>query len=335
MKRIRLWGLCLLCLFPGTGFADETLTVQPARKTFQLTGYTRRVTTLTLSSEVAGKVQAVHYEVGDAIVEKPFAEIDATFIDFEIENTRQSIRKIQAAQKKNDSQIAYLQKEFDRLNRLFQKDVGTESGLDQAREQLNQARLEADTLAAEEAALKVALAELRERRRRHDISAPKGWIVVGRRVEPGEIVTVNTPLAEIADFRNLVVPLSVTGQELAAMRALPEVFEARLEGEPVRTRIEWVNPVFNEKTRKLSTELVLVDYDGERRGGLRFTLPLRIESEGLRVPKSAVVSRYDNPRLTLKQSGETISVMVLGESEKYLIVADHPRLSVGTELAAP
>lgn len=335
MKRILLWGLCLLCLFSGTGFADGTLTVQPAQKTVQLTGYTRSDTTLTLSSEVAGKVEAVHYEVGDPIGEKPFAEIDSTFIDFQIENTRQSIRKIQAAQKKNASQVAYLQKEFDRLNRLFQKDVGTESRLDEAREQLDQARLEADTLAAEAAALKVALAEIRERRRRHDISAPKGWIVVSRRVEPGEIVTVNTPLAKIADFRNLVVPLSVTGQELAAIRALPEVFEARLEEEPIRARIQWVNPEFDEKTRKLSTELVLVDYDGERRGGLRFTLPLRIESEGLWVPKSAVVSRYENPRLTLKKSGETLSVMVLGESGEYLIVADHPRLTVGTELTAP
>ncbi len=335
MKRILLWTACLICLIPGTGFADEALTVEPARKTVQLTGYTRSDTTLTLSSEVAGKVKAVHYDVGDTIGEKPFAQIDVTFIDFEIENTRQSIRKLQSAQKKNASRIAYLQKEYNRLNRLFQKEVGTESRLDEALEQLNQARLEADTLAAEEAALKANLAELRERRSRHDISASAGWIVVNRRVEPGEIVTVNTPVADIADFRILVVPLSVTGQELAAIRTLPEVFDARLDGEPVRARIEWVNPEFDEKTRKLSTELALVDYEGERRGGLRFTLPLRIEAEGLWVPKSAVVSRYENPRVTLKKSGATLNVMVLGESGEYLIVADHPQLSVGTELTAP
>ncbi len=318
---------------PATAAAD--MVVQPARKTVLLTGYTRSDTTVTVSSEVSGQVLRVNYDVGQPVGEEPFFEIDPTFIDFQIEGIRQSIRKVSSALEKNASRVTYLQKEFSRYDRLFRIDGATEVQRDQAREELNQTRLEADTLAAEKAALTATLNELQERKRRHRIFAPEGWIVIERMVDPGEIVTVNTPLARIGDYRTLTVPLSVSGEELAAIRSLPAVFPAQIEGEPVNARLDWVNPEFNEKTRKLGLELVLVDYTGERRGGLRFTLPLEIRSAGVRVPRAAVVNRYENPRVTLTSTGETISVMVLGESDGDITLAEDPRLPVGTELSAP
>lgn len=332
MKTIALL-LCLVC-FPANA-AGESLVVQPAMKEIVIVGYTRSDAEIAVSSEVSGKVLKVNYDVGDVIGEAPFFEIDETFIDFQIKNVRESIKKIDAARKQNRSQVAYLKKEFQRFDRLHKGDRATEVKRDAALEEYTQAKLNANTLAAEKGGLEATLEELLERKRRHQIHAPEGWIVVARMTEPGEIIAPNVPLARVADFRNLVVPLAVSGKELAAMRSLDQVFPAHLEGRPVKARISWVNPEFNETTRKLAIELALVDYDGELRGGLRFSLPLQVAAQGRQVPKQAVVSRYDNPRVTLKSTGETINIVVLGETNGSLVIAEDPRLPVGVELAGP
>jgi len=272
--------------------------------------------------------------VGQTVGDKPLAEIDPTFIKFQIESLRQSIQKVEAALKQNTSRTAYLKKEFERMNRLYEENrATTEVNRDTAAEDYQQSGLEQGRLKAEKAMLDAQLNELQERRDRHSIRAPKGWIMIRKMVEPGELVAVSTALAKVGNYRELVIPLSVSAEELEAIRLLPDSFPAQLEGKTVQARLNWVNPEFDEQTRKLAIELMLLDYKGEHRGGLRFSLPLQIASEGLYIPKAAVINRYENPRVALKQSGEVLPVMVLGESNGYLIVADDKQLPVGTELA--
>ncbi|MFP4308683.1 MAG: efflux RND transporter periplasmic adaptor subunit [Desulfococcaceae bacterium] len=327
-----LWAL-LLCAAPVS--ARETVRVEPARKKIELTGFTRSAAVMTLAPEVSGRVASVHYDVGDAVGEIPFVEIDPTFIDFQIQAIREALKQVEAAKEKNESSVAFNKKELARYQRLLRADGATEVQRDQAQENLNQARLDAARLAAETAELEVKLAEQLERKARHQLFAPEGWVLIDRRVEPGELVDAGTPVGRAADYRTLTVPLAVSGAELDAIREMPEVFEARLEGEPVETRLGWVNPEFDERTRKLAVELLLENYDGPRRGGLRFSLPLQVPAEGVWIAKSAVVNRHENPRVTLKTGGETVNIMVLGESDGHFIVAKDPRLGVGTELMVP
>lgn len=332
----RLWFfLPALLICAASVSAQETIRVKPARKQIELTGFTRSAAVMTLAPEVSGRVQTVRYDVGEVAAKIPFIEIDPTFIDFQIQATREALNKVKAVKEKNESSVAFYKKELARYQRLLRADGATEVQRDQAEENLNQTRLDAARLTAEAAELKVNLAELMERKARHQIFAPEGWILIERRVEPGELVDAGTPVGRAADYRTLTVPLAVSGQELDAIRDMPEVFEARLEGKPVETRLDWVNPEFDERTRKLAVELVLVKYDGPRRGGLRFSLPLQVPADGVWIAKSAVVNRHENPRVTLKEGGERVNIMVLGESNGHLIVAPDPRLGVGTELMVP
>lgn len=324
--------LFITVLLGFSAHAQDRPLIQPARKMISLSGYTRSDTVMTVSSEVAGRILHVHYDVGQTVGDKAFFEIDPTFIDFQIRSTRHSLQKIEAALLKNASGVAYLEKEFRRIDQLHKGERATEVKRDAAEEELSQAKLERKTLDAEKAVLQTALSELQERKRRHSISAPKGWIVIRKMAEAGELVTAGTPVAMLGDFRQLTIPLSVSGQELESIRSLGEEFEAQLEGKVVKARLKWVNPEFDEKTRKLGIELILTGYDGEKRGGLRFSLDLETETEGLWIPKEAVISRYDNPRVILKESGETVNIMVLGDSDGHLIVSADKKLKVGAEL---
>jgi len=318
-------------LAAGAAFAADGATVQPALKKITLTGYTRSNTTQVLASEVSGKVLHVHYDVGGAIGKLPFLEVDPMFIDFQIEQTQWSLEKLRVARQRNASRADYLEEEFRRIDRLHADNVATQSNWDAADEELAQARLALQATDVELKALSVQLEELKERRRRYRLPAPEGWIVVQRRVEPGEIIAAGTPVAQVADFTQLVVPLFVSGPELEALRE-PERLNVTVAGRPALARINWVNPEFDERTRKWAVELALVDYRGEAMGGLMTELTFEVAAEGLMVPRSAVVRRYDNPFVILQADGRRVPVVILGETADQVLIADHAILKPGMAL---
>ena len=218
---------------------------------------------------------------------------------------------------------------------MNQRDSTAGSKRDSAEEDYTQARLEMDSTAAQIAQAQTSLAELEERRRRHWIYAPKGWSVTRHHVEVGEVVQINTALASIGDYRSLVVPLALSADEFAALKRLGEPLDAVLEGVPVKTSVQRVNSQFDESTRKINLELDVYGYTGDHRGGLRLTLPLKVFSEGLQIPKAAVINRYENPRVKIKSTGEEVAVIVLGETNDHLMIRDNRRLAPGVDLAAP
>jgi len=315
-------------------WAQGDLVVQPASRDITLTGYTRSQTTVTLSSEVAGRVIKINYDDGQVVGKLPFLSVDPTFIDLEINSTEQTLKQLQITHRKRRSRVGFLDKEFRRIDNLFRRGSSPESRRDTAREDVDQARLDLKAIGVDIAVAKTRLQELRERKRRHEIYAPAGWIVVAKQVEAGELVTVNTPVARVADFEHLVVPLSVSAQELAAIQQLTPEFDVLLDDKPAKAAINWVNPEFDEKTRKLKIELILRSPPGPKRGGLTCRLALKTATEGLWIPKEAVISRYENPRVFLTESGAEVKVLVLGQTENHLIIADDRRLPPGTRLRA-
>lgn len=331
---VKLIACLCSCLFAVSAvWAQDSLTVTEARKSVTLTGYTRSRAKQTLASEVAGKVLKVHYDVGDSIHLKPFVEIDTTFIDFQIEHTQQTLAKLNVAGSRNASQVAFLEKEFKRVDTLHQDNVATLAKWEGAAEQLDQARLALQTTDVEINALKIQLKELKERRKRHKVVAPPGWVIVQRQVEPGEIIAAGTPLGQAADFTRLVVPLFVSGTELAAIQQLNPL-KVLVDGRPARAVLNWINPDFDERTRKLAVELALVDFKGQVRGGLLTELTFHVPTEGMMVPKAAVTRRYDNPSVVLKADGQSVPISILGESGNYILISDTAALRPGMELEA-
>jgi RND family efflux transporter MFP subunit len=320
---------------PSPAAAQERLAVQRAKRDITLTGYTRSHTAVTLSSEVAGRILKVSYDVGQVIGELPFLDIDPTFIDLEIDSTRQTLNQLEITSKKRRSRVDYLNKEFQRIEKLFRSGSSPESRRDTFQENLNQARYDLKAVGVETAIVRTNLQKLQERKSRHTIFAPSGWIVIAKLVEEGELVTVNTPVARVADYEKLVVPLSVSAQELNAIQQLSPEFDVLMDGQPARALINWINPEFDEKTRKLRIELIIRSYPGQRRGGLVCRLRLKTTTEGLWVPKQTVVNRYDNPRVFLKDTGAEVKVLVLGQTQDHLVIAEDPRLPPGTQLRQP
>jgi hypothetical protein len=331
MKYLPAFIICLL-LVPCLSAAENGLFVREATKQIVLTGYTRSIKSQVVSSEISGKVLKVNLDIGDAAGSKPFIEIDPTFIDFQIQSTSHSLTSLEITIKKARSRVSYLEKESSRIEGLLIEDLATKSRSDAVSQDLEQAILELQSAEEEQSVLKLKLAELIERRNRHNISVPQGWIVTKRDVEVNENVQPGAPLGRVADYRELVVPLYVSSDELLSIQSLPRTFNAKLEGATVMASINWINPEFNEKTRKLHIELILINYSGPKRGGLKLTLPLNVYTDGLYIPKAAVSTRYENPVVTLKHTEQVIQLLILEDAGSYLLAAEDERLSPGMEL---
>ena len=372
--------------------ADQGLFVERAEKETKLYGYTRSARSITLSSEVPGKIVKINYNVGDDIGKAPIIEIDPTFINFKIEQAKQSLKKLDINMDRLRANIKYLQKGFNRIDDLHKSDSIAEVKRDEAEQALMQAKMELESLTQDRAMLIVSMKELQEQKKRHNLTIPNktyyvtrdahvrfgpstndkklgklfsgaqikvyeeenGWTRIGKDkwidsslirsrptrglimtvkvAEVGEIIGQGIPLARISDFRELAVPLSVTAPELQAIKALPDPFPGKLEGKDVKVSVNYINPEFDEVSRKMNLELVLRNYQGERRGGLKLEIPIQTKTEGLLVPKAAVVNRYENPRVTLKDTEESVSIIIIGETETSYIIAENNRLFPGMEL---
>lgn len=333
--QLRYNGLFFCLVILHATVAAGSWRVEQAQKNVVLRGYTRSITTALISSEVGGRIKAIHYEIGDRIADKPFAEIDPTFVNFDIESTRVSIDQITTRLRQLQSRIDYLKREFERKEKLFEKGRSTEVVRDAAAQELDQARLEKERVMIEKRALEISLKQLLEKKTRHTINGRREWIVTDRKAEAGEVVQPGAPMAVMQDFRQLVIPLAVSNEELAAIKKKGQTFEARLEDTRATLSVYYVNPEFNERTRKTDIKLLVEDFNGEHRGGLRLTLPVRVTSAGLKIPAEAVTNRYANPKVHLEADGSEIPVTILDETEGDLIIATDPRLPVGTMLTSP
>ena len=322
-----------LWMLAADGYCQAMLMVQAAQKKVELKGYTRSQTRMTLAAEVAGKVLKVNYDVGDVIQKAPFLQIDTTFIDFQIQSTELSLENLLIAKARAGSNVTYRAKEFRRMDRLHKGDRATEVTRDAAAEQLDQARFELQSRKVELKTIQNQLAELKERRRRHTVMAPPGWYLIERMVEPGEIISAGTPLAKVADYTRLVVPLYVAAEELSAIQAKPAPFPVTLDKQTAKARLRWINPEFNETTRKRQIELSISEFQGAMIGGLTVRLSLSIAAQGFMVPKAAITSRYENPTIELKATGEKIPVVVVGENGGQVLIADHPHIQAGMVLS--
>jgi RND family efflux transporter MFP subunit len=300
-------SLALLSLLAPLGLMAEQVlvTAESAYRQETLSGFTRERTRVLLSTETGGRVAEVTGDVGDLTrSEPPFACLDATFIDLELEANR-------VEQKALRVDLDYFRKEVKRLRQLLAQKSSSESQLDAAVR--NQDKTEVQLQG-----LQIAGQTLRERKARHCIRTPAGWRVISRHVEPGEWINTGQPVVEIGDYRKLLVPFALSMTEYQAMQRLGDDLSLHLpqRGVTLPARLLRVSPAFDQASRKIQVELEIGEGLDDPRGGLRAELSLSIplNSGAVVVPESALVKRYEQYWLR-RPDGEEVRVVYLGREE--------------------
>ncbi len=284
-----------------------------------LTGFTRPRVEMTLVSEESAMCIAVHADVGDTIGPNGlFVNLDPKFINLEIAQLKADIDRLK-------SDMSYYDKEADRYIKLVKKNTASQSELDLHIRNLNSAE---SLLRSTQLKLNVN----EEHLRRYTLRAPAGWKVIKRYIEPGEWVTKGEKVAELGNFKTLLVPYALTVKELEKIESMGGKVTLDLPdiNKSVVANLERISPDFDPESRKIDVDFEITSGDFDFRGGLRTELKIEMVDPGgsVIVPASAVVKAYDDYFL-VRPDGVRVKVLILGKTEDGKLRASSRAVKAG------
>lgn len=319
---VLLWGL--LCA-PLMGHGQQTFLLTPHYRTIALSGLTYPGQEMMVVSEVSGRCLHIDHDVGEAITATgQFAQLDTTFLTLDLEANQlarqQTLRKLEQDRKT-----------LQRFTVLRNKDSTTEAEYDEM-------QLAVDLTELRLKALQNQQTRLAERLVRHTITAPPGWRVIERFVEPGEFVVEGQQVASLGDFSQLRLKVALTFQELEQVQSQQPLMVYFPDlAERVAAELSQISPSVAPDTRKIPVEILIgrrqVETIPTLRGGLRGVLEIVMSNEqhGYLVPATALLSGYDAHWL-VRTDGTRQPVILLDELETgALAVVAGDQLQAGME----
>ncbi|NOQ16300.1 MAG: efflux RND transporter periplasmic adaptor subunit [Methyloprofundus sp.] len=293
-----LWLSSPICQAENSSFVS----VQPAFQTITLSGFTRARRSMPIASEISGKITHIYADIGDEIPKNGiFACLDNTFIKLDIAATENSIAQ-------HGVDLKYLTKQVQRHKKLVKTRSAAISLLDDL---IRQKELAYRAIQS----AKIEKQKLKETKRRHCIKAPKGWVVTERSIEQGQWIDIGTPIAQANNYKQLLIPLTLTAMELDALQQKPKQFTIYLPEykREVSATIERISPAFDEHSHKIRVDILVQDTSIQQRSGIRAELALDIPDQmnTFLIPKKALDERFEEVWLTRK-NGKKIRVMLQG-----------------------
>ncbi|MDX2435948.1 MAG: efflux RND transporter periplasmic adaptor subunit [Acidobacteriota bacterium] len=296
----------------------------------QLVGEIRAFDTVTMSSEIAGKVDKVLAEVGDRVsAGSPLAEVDReTFMIY----LQQAEANLAAAK----AELALAEKELDR-----KKDLRSDETISQAA--LDQAMAAHDLATARVAAANAALDLARRNYDRSIIRAPAAGAITQRHVVAGQWAEVGVGLFELAVGNKVKVAARVPAAWAPKLAGLEQFTFSIGVADTTRTaKVYSMQPVVEEASRSFEIVGTAVN-DGSMKPGMfaNVTFESPTVEQSVWLPASAVatsdlpqVLMVENDAVAFRtvQIGRRVDGMIEivgGLSPDEAVVADVSGLSRG------
>lgn len=305
----------------------ETQTVQPQTLAQELVavGSLRSDESVTLRSEIAGRVQAINFREGESVARGDVLfELDDSVFRAELDQAR--------------AQERLTRRNFDRAVEL-------------AAQKLVSAQ-DRDAAAANHDVARAALALAQARAAKTRITAPFAGVTGLRQVSPGDYVAAGQALVNVeamdpmkVDFRLSEAALS----QLAVGQALDIEVDA-WPGQAFRGQVFAIDPRVADETRSIALRAQLPNADKRLRPGLfaRVRLQVSKKADALVVPEQAIFPRGEKQFVYVVQDGkaalrevqlgqripgkaEVVAGLAAGET---LVVSGIQRLNPGAPVTA-
>lgn len=234
-----------------------------------------------VASEVAGTVETIHVEEGDAVeAGERLLKIDDTL--FRVEQA--------AAQAKLQHQQALLalhNRQVRRLENLSRSNASTEQQLDEAGAQV-------EVTQAQISVTEQQLAHARLRLEKTEVETPMTGVIARRHVSPGDYVGIGTPLFDLADMNRLRARFALPEYETQSIQPGTTVSMTSPVGSesPVTASVQFINPKVSSTNRSVQAIVDFENPGGWQPGAsvnARFIKQRVVEA--ITVPSRAVVER--------------------------------------------
>ncbi len=241
---------------------------------------------LTLKPEIAGRIEAIHFEEGTAVKKgMPLVSLDDRIIAAQLKQAEASLNLARA--------------NFSRAKMLKEKGAGTISNFDTMQAGLNVAQ----------AQVELARATLDKT----TITAPFDGVMGLRHVSPGDVVSVGQEIAGFQSVNPVKAEFTLPENAIGAVAA-GQTIDVQIDALPDRSfvgKIYAIDPQINESSRNIMLRAVIPNEDGTLKPGLfaRINIITATKEKALFVPESAIVPR-----------GNDSFVMRVGEDKKITTV---------------
>lgn len=282
--------------------------VRDEKPAVQLVGEIRAFDTVTISSEVAGKVDTVLAEVGDRVAAgAPLAEVDRETFKIYLQQAEANLAAANA-------DLALAAKELERKKDLRSDETISQAALDQA--------VAAHELAtARGAAAEAALGLAKRNYERSVVRAPDAGAVTKRHVVAGQWAEIGVGLFELAVGNKVKVAARVPATwapKLAGLEAFS--FSVGVGGASHTARVYSIEPVVEEASRSFEIVGTAVN-DGEMKPGMfaNVTLESPTEERSVWLPASAVATSDLPQVLTIEEDAVAFQQVQIGRRDNGMI----------------
>lgn len=253
---------------PGMAMPVEAEAVksEPIVQEIIAVGSLRSNESVTLTSEIAGRIEEIHFREGQPVAAGALLfEIDDSVHQAELQQARASLK--------------LSQRNAERAEELFGRKLISQRERDEAA-----AKLDVDRAA-------VALSEARLAKTR--IRAPFAGVVGLRAVSPGDYINPGQPLAPLEQIATLKADFRLAEAALSRIK-VGQALNLEVDAYPGRVftgRVYAIDPRLAEDTRSIGVRARVPNDDGKLRPGLfaRVRLVIAQRDNALLVPEQAIV----------------------------------------------
>ena len=266
-------------------------------------------------SMVTGFVEGVTADIGDRVTAgQALARIAVPDLEQLLRSQEAEARRVATDINAAQARLNATKAETDRVLALVKSGTVTSKAGDEARERLDAAQADLEAAQAHLAAAEARTAETQAMLDYATMKAPFDGVVIGRSVDPGDLVTAagkagasGQPLFRVARVDTLrVVTFLPERDAVLADTGDPVtiVFDA-LPGRRVEAKLSRLASTLDNETQRMRVEIDLPNPDGSLVAGLfgRATITLEEKANALVIPPTALRLTADGPMVYVVEDG--------------------------------
>lgn len=268
---------------PGMPVEAEVAKAERIAQEIIAVGSLRSNESVTLSSEIAGRITGIHFREGQPVNQGALLfELDDSVYRAELEQARAG--------------LALSERNHERAKELFERKLISTRERDEAAAQLD----------VDRAAVSLAQARLAKTR----IRAPFQGVVGLRAVSPGDYITAGQPLAPLEQLSVLKADFRLSEAALPAIR-VGQTLNLEVDAYPGQIfpgRVYAIDPRLAEDTRSIGLRARVPNDQGQLRPGLfaRVRLVIAERPEAVLVSEQAVVPQADQLFVYVIEDGKAV-----------------------------
>ncbi len=276
-----------------------------------LVGALRAQEQVDVTPRVSGRVETILVDIGDAVrAGDLLAQIEDDELQQQLQQSEAALDVNRAMVQQRELELRNQEVNVERARGLHESGLTSAEDLEQAQTRYDVARAQLNLARAQLVQSEASDRELRIRLDQMSITAPMNGFVGRRWMDPGALVSSNTPIVTIVNLTTLELVAAVAERDIVKVEsgALGTVYVDALPGEEFAGRVARISPLLDAQTRTAQVEIVVPNPDYRLRAEMfaRVELSLGSNREALRIPRQALVVR-----------GEDEGVFVLRDDVAY------------------